>query len=52
MSWADHETHLGRGACRVMYENLKLTDNLEDLSADGRIILKFILNKLDQSGSG
>jgi hypothetical protein len=34
-----------RNACRLLIGNQKRRDSLEDLSVDGRIILKFALKK-------
>jgi hypothetical protein len=49
MRWAGHVACMGdrRGAYRVWWGDLKETDHLKDLSIDGRIILKWILNKWD-----
>jgi hypothetical protein len=48
-----------RGTCRVLARNLREGDNLKDADVDGRIMLKWILQKwcgrgrgMDQSGSG
>jgi hypothetical protein len=36
-----------RGAYRVLWENLRERDHLEDPRVDGRIILKWIFRKWD-----
>jgi hypothetical protein len=50
--WGTRELHT-----RVWWGNLKKRDHLEDLGIEGRIILKWILNRIvklrvDASGSG
>jgi hypothetical protein len=41
-AWGTEEVHTG-----FWWENLRKGDHLEDLVTDGRIILKWILKKLD-----
>jgi hypothetical protein len=36
-----------RGACRVLVEDVRERDHLEDLGVDGRIILKLVFKKWD-----
>ena len=45
MRWAGHAARVGkrRGAYRVLCENLRKGDHLDDLGVDARIILKWIL---------
>ena len=60
MIWAWHVARMveGRGAYRVLMENLRERDNLEDPDVDGRIILRWIFRKwdgrhvLDRAGPG
>jgi hypothetical protein len=47
--WADHVAPLGIGEVHtgVWWVSLKVTDHLEDIGIDGRIILKWIFKKYD-----
>ena len=47
MTWAWHVARIGdrRGTYKVLVGNLRKGEPLESLGIDGRIILKFILNK-------
>jgi hypothetical protein len=47
MKRAEHVARIGemRNAFKILVDNLKGRDHLEDLAVDGRIILKWILNK-------
>jgi hypothetical protein len=38
-----------RNACRILSEHLKGRDHLENIGIDGRIILKWILRKEDET---
>jgi hypothetical protein len=47
MRWTEHVARIGEmtSAYTILVENLKGTDNTEDLSVDERIILERILEK-------
>jgi hypothetical protein len=47
LSWADDVAHMGkiRNVHRILATNMKEREHFEDLSIDGRIILKYFLNK-------
>ena len=49
MRWAGHVAHMVRGEVhtRILWGNLREGDHLEDSGLDGRIILKWILEKWD-----
>jgi hypothetical protein len=47
MRWAEHVARMGecRGVYRVLVENLRERDYLEETGVDGRIILRWIFRK-------
>jgi len=51
MRWAGQVASMGdrRGACRVWWGNMREGKHLEQVSVDGKIILKGILKKWDGS---
>ena len=49
LRWAGHLARMRerRGAYRILWEDLRVGDHLEDQGVDGRIILKWIFEKWD-----
>jgi hypothetical protein len=49
LRWAEHIAHIGesRGAYKVFWGNLKEGDHLKDRGINGRIMLKWIIEKWD-----
>jgi hypothetical protein len=47
MRWEGHVVHMGemKNEYKILVENLNARDHLEDIGVDGRIILKWILEK-------
>ena len=54
LRWAGHVARIGerRGAYRVLVGKDEGGNHLEDPSVDGRIILKWIFERLDGAGHG